>query len=143
MRSLFPLKQDWMWLSKLYPELERIPRKRWPQALQRARETELLPSEWIGILAAVGVSAYGLQPFGDPAAGLLVHYLGQFLLALPLVALLASPWLVRRTRRGLRREADRFYGGDPCPESQAPTPRPGSKSGPTVQHRTAARRRTS
>jgi hypothetical protein len=141
MRSLLRFRHgresfDRAWLTVLYPQLKRMPLESWPHALQRARQTELSAGERAGILAAIGFSAYLLQPLGDPAAGLVVRALEQFLLALPAVALLASPWLVRRTRRGLQREAQRFDGGDPCPESQAPMPPPGIESSRAIQEQT-------
>jgi hypothetical protein len=106
---------DRRWLALLYPELKHLPADRWSEALGLARQIELAPSERIGVLAAVGVCAYLLQPLGDSAAGFFTRYLMQFLLAIPLLAALVSPWLLRRTRRGLQHEARRLYGGESCP----------------------------
>ena len=105
---------DRRWLALLYPELKSLPADRWSEALRLARQSELAPSERIGVLAAVGVCTYLLQPLGDPAGDFFARYLLQFLLAVPLLAALASPWLLRRTRRGLQNEARRLYGGESC-----------------------------
>lgn len=138
MRSLLPIGHGRdsvhrAWLPVLYPELKRMPAESWPQALKRARRTELSTGERIGVLTAVALSAYLLQRLGDPEAGLFLRFLEQFLLALPAIALLASPWLVRRTRRGLQHEAQRFDGGESCPESQTPTSRTGTEPSPTAR----------
>jgi hypothetical protein len=119
-RSILRLRDqlEALLLPRLYPELAHLPRTRWRVLLREARQTELATSERIGILAAVAISAYALQPVGEAGQSLIAGYLVQFALALPLVALLASPWLARRTRRGLQRAASRFTGGDPCKNSQ-------------------------
>ena len=107
------------WLTLLYPQLRLLPAEQWSAALGRARQCALSPLEHAGVLAAVGIAAWVLQPLGDPAAGPLARYLEQFMAALPLLALFVSPWLVRRTRRGLTHEARRFDGGESCPAMQA------------------------
>lgn len=104
-------------LPKLYPELARVPRARWSSMLRHARQTELAVSERLGVLAAVAIAAYALQPVGE-GQSLIVRYLVQFAIALPAVALLAAPWLVRRTRRGLQSATSRFNGGELCQDSQ-------------------------
>jgi hypothetical protein len=106
------------WLTLLYPQLRLLPAEQWAGALERARSSALSPLEHAGVLAAVAIAAWVLQPLGDPAAGPLVRYLEQFMAALPLLALLVSPWLVRRTRRGLAHEASRSDGGESSPASQ-------------------------
>src|SRR5690606_27403013 len=103
------------------------------RVLRAARDTELDAAERFGVIASVGVAAYLLQSPID-GAGWLVGTLIQFALAVPLLAVLVAPWLIRRTRRGLQREADRLDGGDPCPESQAATQ-------PTGRHADRARSR--
>jgi hypothetical protein len=105
-------------LMLLYPQLRLLPAEQWAGALERARASALSPLEHAGVLAAVGIAAWVLQPLGDPAAGPLVRYLQQSMAALPLLALLVSPWLVRRTRRGLAHEASRSDGGESFPASQ-------------------------
>jgi len=98
----------------VYPELRGIAPALWPQALRRARALELDVAERLGIGASVVVATYILQWVDDDAWGVLSHYVAQFTLALPLLAVLVSPWLLRRTRRGLRTEAARLYGGQSC-----------------------------
>lgn len=114
--------------------------ERWASALGRARQAELTLVERAGIATAVGFAAWLLRPLADPGAALVVRYIEQFLLALPVIALLVSPWLVRRTRRGLRREAGSSHGDEPCPEPQAATR---TAPGPVDPKRTVAHRRAS
>jgi hypothetical protein len=104
-------------LPKLYPELSHVPQVRWSSMLRHARQTELAVSERLGVLAAVAIAAYALQPIGE-GQSLIIRYLVQFAIALPTVALLAAPWLVRRTRRGLQIATSRFNGGELCKDSQ-------------------------
>lgn len=128
-------------LPKLYPELAHLPPTRWSTFLRQARQTELAASERIGILAAVAISAYVLQPVGEAGQNLIVRYLVQFAIALPLVGLLASPWLVRRTRRGLQSAASDFNGDEPCKDSQTAAARvPTGSKAPDLQPRVAPRR---
>lgn len=60
--------------------------------------------EWVGILAAlalvVSITRYGVAGLGlaDRVAAALVN----LLLAIPLLVMTAGPFLVRRTRRGLK-----------------------------------------
>lgn len=133
------IEHDWQRL--IYPTLDRVPPRQRSHVLRAARATELDTSERLGIVGAVGVTAYLLQSSSDAAAGLFASTLIQFVLAWPLLAVLVAPWLVRRTRRGLQREAQRFDGGDSCQESQAPKPRPGLASSRAGQERTAAPKR--
>jgi hypothetical protein len=130
-------------LRFVYPALDRVPANQRNRVLRAARATELDTSERVGVVSAVGVTAYLLQSTSDASEGLLAVSLGQFLLAWPLLAVLVAPWLVRRTRRGLQHETQRFDGGDSCPESQTPMSRTGTRSSPTVRERTAEPTRNS
>ena len=98
----------------VYPELRDIAPALWPDALRRARALNLDVAERLGILASIAIVTYILQWVDNESWGILTHYLAQFVLALPLLAVLVAPWLLRRTRRGLRNEAARLYGGHSC-----------------------------
>jgi hypothetical protein len=60
--------------------------------------------EWAGILAALvivaGITRYSVAGFG--LADRIAVALAKFLVAVPLLVATAGPFLVRRTRRGLR-----------------------------------------
>jgi hypothetical protein len=144
MRAFFPLRRasgiGRRCLLLLYPELRGIQPGRWANALERARQAELTLVERAGFVAAVGFAAWLLRPLADPGAVLVLRYIEQFMLALPVIALLVSPLLVRRTRRGLRREAGSSHGDEPCPEPQAATR---TAPGPVEPQRTVAHRRAS
>jgi hypothetical protein len=93
----------------LYPELAAIAPLQRGRALKQAKEEPIELIEWIGILfglaIAVSVTRYSVVDFGlvDRFAVLFVN----FAIAIPLLTVLAGPFLVRRTRRGLRR----YLGG--------------------------------
>jgi hypothetical protein len=129
------------WLRLMYPDLARVPSSHRARVLRAARATELDTSERIGIAGAVGVTAYLLQSTTDAAHGVFAVSLTQFVLAWPLLSILVAPWLVRRTRRGLQHEAQRFDGDESCPESQAPTPCPGTRPSRAAQTQPLASRR--
>lgn len=90
----------------LYPRLAALPEGERPAALERARRTAFDVIELVGIalglVVATAVTRYGaaelgpLERVGAAAA--------NFILAVPLLALLVGPFLVRRVRRGLERE---------------------------------------
>jgi hypothetical protein len=88
----------------LYPELRPYERKERDHLLQEASKTPHDFVEWAGILAAlafVGVlTGYGAVDFG--LAERIVVTVMNFFVAIVLLALTAGPFLVRRTRRGLR-----------------------------------------
>lgn len=87
----------------LYPDLKRVPEHEWPVALNRARALPLDMVEIIGIVAGVVLVTWmlrDLMPAADVAAATTVNVM-RFFLAIPLLALFAGPFLLRRTRRGL------------------------------------------
>jgi hypothetical protein len=88
----------------LYPELRPYERKERDHLLQEASRTPHDFVEWAGILAAlafVGVlTGYSVADFG--LAQRVVAAVINFFVATVLLALTAGPFLVRRTRRGLR-----------------------------------------
>ncbi len=127
---------------RLYPALARIPVAQRSPMLRAARSTEMDTTERVGVVGSVVVTAYLLQSAGDGSQGLVATSLTQFVLAWPLLAFLVAPWLMRRTRRGLQREADRFNGGDPCSESKG-TAQKQVELSTAKQHPSMARRRRS
>lgn len=92
-----------LWLL-LLPELGQFPPPDQAQALKKARETDLDILELLGVafgLVLVTVATqYALPDRSLPsrfAAALL-----NFVVAVPLIALVAAPFHIRRLRRGLR-----------------------------------------
>lgn len=88
----------------LYPSLTKLPSSQRKPALRAARATEFDFLERVGLIASMGICAYLLEPVGKAADLYVARMLAQLLFALPLMGILAMPWLVRRTRRGLRRQ---------------------------------------
>jgi hypothetical protein len=88
----------------LYPELRPYGREDRDRFLRKASDTPLDYIEWAGILVALvlvaTLSRYSVAELGliDRIAVTLVN----FLVAIVLLGLTAGPFLVRRTRRGLR-----------------------------------------
>jgi hypothetical protein len=88
----------------LYPELRAYGRQDRARLLRDARQEPFELLEWAGILAALvivaGVTWYSVAGFG--LADRIAVALANFLVAVPLLVATAGPFLVRRTRRGLR-----------------------------------------
>ena len=92
--------------SLLYPELDSFAPEARRAALARARRT---PLDWIelagiatGVVAVTFLTRYGvdrLDFFGRLSAAT-----ASFVVAIPLLAVAAGPFLWRRTRRALREE---------------------------------------
>ena len=94
----------WWWLI-LCPELKQFPAGQRRSALDTAKGEALEFVELIGILMAIGLVTWftrnvsaGVSTGGGFITGLL-----SFILAIPLLALSAGPFMVRRIRRGLRK----------------------------------------
>jgi hypothetical protein len=88
----------------IYPELRPYERADRARLLKKASETQLDVLEWLGILVGlvivVGVTRY--SAFGLGLVDRVAIAAVNFLLALPLLILTVGPFLIRRTRRGLR-----------------------------------------
>ena len=88
----------------LYPELRGYGREDRARLLRDARQEPFELLEWAGILAALvivaGLTRYSVAGFG--LADRIAVALANFLVAVPLLVATAGPFLVRRTRRGLR-----------------------------------------
>jgi hypothetical protein len=95
-----------------YPRLRELPDDRWNEVLEQARNTAFDAIEWAGIAAGLAFTAYALRPMGGELDSIIGRYLGQFLLALPLLAVMVGPFLLRRTRRGLDIEIAQRNGGE-------------------------------
>ena len=92
----------------LYPQLTPYRRNERDRLLRKAAETSLDFFEWTGILAAiifaVAVTRYSAVDFGP--LDRVVVALVNFAVSLILLGITAGPFLVRRTRRGLRSQLD-------------------------------------
>jgi hypothetical protein len=93
----------------LYPDLRPFGRTDRDRLLSEAAKTSFDILEWIGILLALALvialtrySAVDLSAFDRILAGL-----ANFIVAALLLAVTAGPFLVRRTRRGLRSQLHR------------------------------------
>jgi hypothetical protein len=88
----------------VFPELERISPQHRARALEQARAAPFDLIEILGILLGVAITTalthYGMKDV--QIADRLLAALANFAIAVPLLAVLAGPFLIRRTRRGLR-----------------------------------------
>lgn len=91
----------------LYPELRPYGRKDRDRLLQKASEAPLEPLEWAGILlglvVAVALTRYSIS---DADHNRLVIAIANFVVAVFLLGGTAGPFMVRRTRRGIRSQLD-------------------------------------
>jgi hypothetical protein len=93
----------------LYPELRPYGRADRDRLLKNASEIQLDMPEWLGILVGlvlvVVITRYSAAGLGlaDRAA----IAVANLIIALPLLVITAGPFLVRRTRRGLRSQLHR------------------------------------
>lgn len=94
----------WWWLI-LCPELKQFPANERRSALDTAKGEALEVFELIGILIAIGLVTWITRKIsaGVSVGGGFIVGLLSFVLAIPLLALSAGPFLVRRMRRGLRK----------------------------------------
>ncbi|HEX4892244.1 MAG TPA: hypothetical protein VFV47_03080 [Hyphomicrobiaceae bacterium] len=90
-----------MWL---YPDLARIAPHHRERAMERARSEAFDFLEIAGLVAAIAAVTYVTRyVLKDPSlADRLLATVVNFIIAVPQLLLLAGPFLVRRTRRGLR-----------------------------------------
>ena len=95
----------------LYPELRALSPQERGRALRQAREQPFDLAELAGMALAV-VLVTSLTRYGF-SHGVLEQFsmgLGSFIVAIPLLALTAGPFLYRRTRRGLEHALRRNAG---------------------------------
>jgi hypothetical protein len=92
----------------LYPELRPYGRSDRDRLLRKAKEMPLAPLEWAGILLGlvftVALTRYGAAEAGQ--VGRIIVALANFVVAILLLGVTAGPFLVRRTRRGIRAQLD-------------------------------------
>ncbi|HMV20956.1 MAG TPA: hypothetical protein PKH05_06945 [Nitrospira sp.] len=90
------------WLAlQFFPTLRQWPASQWREQLDKASGTDLDGHELVGILSAIAMMAWLLEPQAEVSASPILVYGEQFLLASLGLVLLAGPFLIRRTRRGL------------------------------------------
>jgi len=93
----------------LYPEVRPYGRADRDRLLKKASETQLDTLEWLGILVGLvlvaGITRYSAAGLG--LADRVAIAVANFIIALPLLVITGGPFLVRRTRRGLRSQLDR------------------------------------
>jgi hypothetical protein len=93
----------------LYPEVRPYGRADRDRLLKKASEMQLDMVEWLGILVGlvlvVAITRYSAAGLG--LADRLAIAAANLIIALPLLVITAGPFLVRRTRRGLRAQLHR------------------------------------
>ena len=92
------------WRTVVFPELKRFSVQERAEVLRAAKEENLDLIELVGIVASVGIVTWLVGEFGigASAGSRLVAVVASFIVAIPLLAVIAGPFLIRRTRRGLR-----------------------------------------
>jgi len=97
----------------IYPDLKGVPMADRSYLLNRAREMPFDVIELFGMATGVVlVTAVTGYPAEDlDILAIVFNVLSNFLIALPLLAVILFPFFVRRTRRGLRTEIDNYYDG--------------------------------
>ncbi|MFT3961938.1 hypothetical protein [Propionivibrio sp.] len=98
-----------LWLV-IYPELGRFPEAERKEALRRANLGDFDGIELAGMAFGL-IATTALTRFAAAAtpAGYLLELLACFCVAVPLLALFVGPFLIRRTRRGLRLHRSRRH----------------------------------
>ena len=92
------------WEYLLYPELRQFEPGRQAGALKAAGDTGFDAIEYVGLAAALAVTVL-LTRYSAVDMGLADRFgaaIVNFVVAIPLLLVLAGPFYVRRTRRGLR-----------------------------------------
>lgn len=93
----------------LYPDLEKVAPHHRARAMEQARSERFDFLEWASILAAIVTVSY-LTRYSLKNADIadsLSAALANFIIAMPQLLILAGPFFIRRTRRGLRAFLDR------------------------------------
>jgi hypothetical protein len=96
------------WRELMFPELRAFDKGERELVLRQARGDEFDSLEWIGVIASVVVATVIVGKL-DLQAATGDHFLStllSFVVALPLVGT-AGVFMVRRTRRGLRKRLER------------------------------------
>ena len=97
------------WRELVFPELKQFDEAERERLLREAREDEFDSLERIGIVASVILATVIVGKLDLPAAtgDRFLSTLISFVVALPLVGVTAGVFMVRRTRRGLRKRLER------------------------------------
>ena len=97
------------WREFMFPELRAFDKGERELVLRQAREEEFDSLEWIGVVAAVVVATVIVGKLDLPAAtgDRFFSTLFSFVVAIPLVGATAGVFMVRRTRRGLRKRLEK------------------------------------
>lgn len=96
-------------LDFFYPELRGLRGRERERALEQARDTPFDMLELLGMAGSL-VVVTALTRYGTAELDMAERFgaaLFNFAIALPLLALCLAPFLVRRTRRGLRERGQR------------------------------------
>ena len=93
------------WRELMFPELKAFDKGERELVLRQAREDEFDSLEWIGIVASVVVATVIVGKLDLPGAtgDRFLSTLISFVVAIPLVGVTAGVFMLRRTRRGLRK----------------------------------------
>jgi len=98
------------WTQLIFPELKQFQPPQRERALREAREDDFDSLERAGIISAVVVASVlvaklDLEAFA--AGNRLVSTVLAFFVAIPVVGAIAGVFMIRRTRRGLRKRLTR------------------------------------
>ena len=94
------------WKYVLYPELRQFAPDARAQALHRASEARFDAIELVGLIAALAATVL-ITRYSGTDMGFADRFgaaIANFVIAIPLLLILAGPFYVRRTRRGLREQ---------------------------------------
>ena len=92
------------WEYLLYPELRQFQPGRQAGALKAAADTGFDAIEYVGLAVALAATVL-LTRYSAAEMGLADRFgaaIANFIVAIPLLLVLAGPFYIRRTRRGLR-----------------------------------------
>ncbi len=98
------------WNKLLYPELRKFAPDSQARALRAAAEARFDAIELLGLIIALAVTVL-VTRYSGAGMGLAERFgaaVSNFVIAIPLLLILAGPFYVRRTRRGLRKQLAEF-----------------------------------
>lgn len=97
------------WEYLLFPELRQFEPRRQAGALKAAADTGFDAIEYVGLAVALAATVL-LTRYSAADMGLADRFgaaIANFIVAIPLLLVLAGPFYIRRTRRGLRAQLKR------------------------------------
>jgi len=97
------------WRDLMFPELKEFEEQERERVLGEARSDEFDSLEWVGLVASVVLATVIIGRLDLPVAtgDRFLSTLLSFVIAVPLVGVTAGVFMVRRTRRGLRKRLQR------------------------------------